>query len=654
MLKQFARILFSTLMIALVINCGGGDKKEVKTTSQTSTTAEVSSSSSDIVSAKDGGKGFEAISEGLGFITYTPKPEDLQFFGDPRAIKGGTLTSITSRFPATLRTIGQNSNYVENSTIEGLCYEGMITTHPTTLEFIPSLATHWKISDDKMTFWFRLNPKARFSDGTEVTSKDVVATYDLRMDETILFPSSQLVYGKFDRPVAESKYIVSVKCQQLSWRNLLYFGSMSILPEHILRDLDGTDYLEEYQYKMMPGTGVYIIHEKDIVNQESFTLTRRDNYWDRDNPVNAYTSNFDKIKFSVVKDNRTIEFEKFKKGEQDFYVVAASREWIEDCEVDSLDEGATSWPYSIKKGWVKKRKIFSEKPAGTSGYAFNMRKWPFDDKRIRYAFSYLYDREKMNKEMYYNEYSMMHSMYSGSVYENPNNEKVLYNPEKAVALLKEAGYSNRNSDGWLVNDETGQILQFEISIMTGSAYMVTPVQQMMKDYGIDMQIKFVDGNTNWKNLMERNYTVYMQNWSGLVFPNPETSLKSSLADEAFNNNISGFKNDRVDELLDEYDQSFDQARRVEIIREVDGIYSDIHPAAWGIVRNYQRMIYWDKFGYPEYMVSRYGGDYRSIYTYWWIDPDKEARLEKAMANDETLPQGDVDVKFWPKYLNLNQ
>ena len=48
--------------------------------------------------------------------------------------------------------------------------------HPTTLEYIPALATHWQISADKMTYRFRINPNARFSDGTPVTSDDVVAT----------------------------------------------------------------------------------------------------------------------------------------------------------------------------------------------------------------------------------------------------------------------------------------------------------------------------------------------------------------------------------------------------------------------------------------------------------------------------------------------
>ena len=81
------------------------------------------------------------------------------------------------------------------------------------------------------------------------------------------------------------------------------------------------------------------------------------------------------------------------------------------------------------------------------------------------------------------------------MYENKNNNPFKYNPEEAVRLLKEAGYSKRNSDGWLVHDETGKVLSFEIVIQKTSAYMVTPVQQMLKEWGMDMQIKFMDYNT---------------------------------------------------------------------------------------------------------------------------------------------------------------
>ena len=39
-----------------------------------------------------------------------------------------------------------------------------------------------------MTYRFRINPNARFSDGTPVTSDDVVATYDLMVDKTLQGP----------------------------------------------------------------------------------------------------------------------------------------------------------------------------------------------------------------------------------------------------------------------------------------------------------------------------------------------------------------------------------------------------------------------------------------------------------------------------------
>lgn len=625
--------------LIFMVSCGGGGAKH-KPLSLAINTAESVAPPDTVTPAEAGGYGFDKVAEDLGFTTYKIPSDELKFFGDSLAIKGGVLTTIVSRFPATMRTEGQNANYVENNTLAGLLYEGLVDLHPVTLEFIPRLASHWKISDDKMKFWFRIDPDARWSDGLPVTAQDVVTTWDLHMDETILSPSDQLVYGKFERPVAESKYIVSVVCKQLSWRNFLYFGaSMSILPHHILKDLTGSEYLKDYQYKIMPGTGAYTMLESDIKNQLSYAVTRRLDYWGKDKPENKFTGNFDKIKFVVVKDNPSLEFEKFKKGEQDFYTVNMARMWVEDTDFEA-----------VKKGWVQKRKIYSDKPAGTGGFAFNLRKWPFNDRRIRYAFTYLIPREKMNEEMYYNEYLMQNSLYSGSIYANPNNEDVKFNPEKAQKLLAEAGWSKRNQDGWLVNDE-GQVFRLEIGIPKSVEYMVTPYQQTLKDYGIDLQIKFVDGNTLWKQLMERDFTIYMQSWGGLVFPNPETSLKSELADETYTNNISGVKNAEIDRLCDKYDVTFSQQKRVEIVRAIDSIYADIHPAAWTTYRPYQRLLYWDKFGYPEYMFSRFTGDYRSIYNLWWIDPEREATLKEAMAQGKSLPQGELDVLYWKELIS---
>ena len=623
----------------LFFSCGS-DTKEVKSITSQSDTVEKDTQTK----PEEGGYGFEQIAEDMGYTTYEwNESVDETFFGDPKASKGGTLNYIHSLFPRTMRVLGQNSSQVLNSrTILALCYQGLLSQHPTTLEFIPALASHWKISDDKMTFEFRINPDARWWDGRQVTSEDVIATWDLRMDETILSPAEQITYGKFERPVAKSKYFVSVKSKTVNWRNFLYFSTMALHPHHILKDLDGTAFLEEYAFSVIPGTGPYILKDENIKNQESYTFERRDDFWAAKSPFNRYKYNFDKIKVSVVKDNDALQYEKFKKGEQDIFNVQRSRRWIEETDFEAT-----------KNGWVKKQRVFSEKPAGTSGYYFNMRQWPFDDKRVRYAFCYLYDREKMNKEMYYSEYGMMNSLYSGSIYENKNNNPFKHNPSEAVRLLKEAGYTTRNSDGWLVHSETNRVLSFEIVIQKTSAYMVTPVQQMLKEYGIDMQIKFMDYNTMIKNVNARNFNVCLLAYSGLVYPNPEGSLRSTLADQDDNNNVWGFKSPRVDELLDEYDICFDQKRRVDIIREIDGIFSDVHPIAFSIARNYSRMMWWDKFGYPEWMFSRYVGEYWDSLYYWWYDGSKDSNLKDAIETGKSLPLKPIDMKYWPTYLSEN-
>ena len=618
------------------MNCGKSEKKKPETISNVN----ISQGADPSVSAELGGNGFEEIASKLGYQTYVIKPDEEIYFGDPKAIKGGFLNFIHTLFPRTMRIHGQNSSQVLNRrTIDDLCYQPLLELHPVTLEFIPALASHWKISEDKMQFWFRIDPKSRWSDGRRVTAYDVIATWDLLMDETILFPTHQVEYGKFERPIAESIYIVKVKSKTLHWMNMLNFAYfLTLYPAHYLNELDGTAFIEEYLFKMLPGTGPYIIHEKDIINQESYTLTRRIDFWAKDNPFYRNMYNFDKIKISVVKDNDALEFEKLKKGEADFKEIQRSRRWIEECDFEGT-----------QKGWLKKQKIYSDRPPGTSGYSFNMRKWPFDDKKVRYGFSYLYNREQMNREMYYNEYGMMNSLYSGTVYENPNNPKFHHNPKKAVELLKEAGYTKRNNEGWLIHESTGKIFKFEIQTPKTYEYMITPVQQMMKEYGIEMQIKFVDYNTMIKNINERNFTMAMTAYAGDFFPNPESEFHSKLADKNDNNNITGFKNDRVDELIAEYNICFDQKKRIEILKEIDGIYNEVHPKSFSIVRSYIRMMWWDKFGYPEWMFERHRGDKWGLLKYWWIDPEKETILNAAMKNNQSFPILDVENKYWPNY-----
>ena len=621
------------ILVLFIFSCGSNEKNITKKSFDKINIVQKDTQTS----AEDGGYGFKDIYKDLGYETYVLPEEDYKYFGSSKAEKGGHLKHIRGRFPATMRVLGQHYNYAENiDIIIPLCYQTLLSTHPVTLDYMPGLATHWKVSKDKMQMWFRINPDARFSDGEEVTAEDVVASWDIRMDETILMPSTQLVYGKLEKPEILGKYVITVKAKTLNWRNLLYFSGMSILPEHYLKDLDGTAYLEEYNMKMLPGSGPYIIKDEDIINQESFALTRLDNWWAKDEKTSKNLYNFDRITISVVKDNEALMYEKFKKGESDFYQVTKPSRWIDETNFEA-----------VQNGWIQKRRVHSCAPAGTWGYAFNMRKWPFDDKKVRYAFSYLYDREKLNKEILYNEYTIINSLYSGSVYENPNNEKFSFNPKKAIKLLKEAGYKNRNSNGILIHEESGRPLSFSIDIRKPSEYRVTPMQQILKQYGIDMQIKFIDATTRWKNLMDRNFTIDFQAWGGLVFPNPETSIKSTLADKKNNNNISGFKNNRVDELLDLYDVEFDQSRRIEIIREIDGIYSDIHPAAWGMSRLVpERLLYWNKFGHPHYMLTKYSGSYSDILIHWWFDDYNSASLSKAIEANSSLPVGDIENTFW--------
>ncbi|OFW03676.1 MAG: hypothetical protein A3I61_01875 [Acidobacteria bacterium RIFCSPLOWO2_02_FULL_68_18] len=581
------------------------------------------------VPAEQGGRGFT----GQGWETN----RDYDLVGDPRAVKGGTFREFILDFPGTLRVLGgPESNTALNFMIRPMVYETLLTLHPTTLQWMPMLATHWQISDDRLTYRFRIDPNARWSDGQPVIADDVVASWMLVMDKGLQDPSSALVFGKFEKPVAESTYIVRVKSTQLNWRNFLYFaGSLYIVPAHVLKQVDGARYLKEYNFKLLPGTGPYVVNEADIAKGQSVTIRRRNDYWAAGHRRNVGLNNFDEIREVVVRD-QNLAFEMFKRGDLDHYFVNVSRQWIEEMNFDR-----------VQRGLVQKRKVYNDAPSGTQGLAFNTRRQPWDDIRVRQALAHLLNRDVLIQKLFFDEYVPQNS-YHGGVYEDPSNPKMPYDPKRALELLAQAGWTDRDAQGRLMKN--GRPLTVEVLYATKTSEpFLTIYQEELRRVGIGMNLRLVTGETLFQLVMQRRFDVASMGWGGLVFPNPETMWHSSLAGVNDNNNITGFKDARVDELLAAYDREFDQAKRVAIIREIDGILANAHHYVLEWDAPFHRIAFWNKFGHPAGYLTRFG-DYHDIPSLWWIDPQKQQQLTAAMRDESIrLAVGETEVHYWQEY-----
>ena len=335
------------------------------------------------------------------------------------------------------------------------------------------LATHWQISPDKLTYRFRIDPNARFSDGTPVTAEDVVASWMFHTDKSLQDLFFYTEFTKLERPVAESKYIVRIKAKELKWSNFLMAATgLRVFPAHALKTLDGATLPSRLQLQAScRAVAPTRVSESDIRKGTSVSIRRRNDHWAEKYRVNIGQYNFDEIRYTVVRD-QNLAFEQFKRGDIDYYTVNISQQWVQELNYDDFQRGV-----------LVKRKVFNNYPANTQFLAFNTRRQPWDDVRVRKAFALLLNREQLIKTLFFNEYLPLNSYFPGTVYENPTNPKNLYNPQEALKLLADAGWTTRDQQGRLVRN--GQPLQIELLYSDkGSERWLTVYQEDLRKVGI--------------------------------------------------------------------------------------------------------------------------------------------------------------------------
>ena len=70
-----------------------------------------------------------------------------------------------------------------------------------------------------------------------------------------------------------------------------------------------------------------------------------------------------------------------------------------------------------------------------------------------------------------------------------------------------------------------------------------------------------------------------------------------MADQLNTNNISGFKDKRIDEICKEYDVTFDVKKRTALLQELDGILTSQYHYVMEWYPPSERFAYWNKFGH---------------------------------------------------------
>lgn len=606
--RSLVPIALATLTL-VVTSCGGGEAPPSQTAATPALATAPTTPAAPAVDVPDG---------------------DFSLLGDPHALKGGTYVYWTNSFPTHLNYYGPERDYTLATTYAPAMFNPLISIHPNTLELTPEIASSWEVSGDQKTIVFHLDPDAKWSDGMPITTKDVVATLELIRHPKVAEVAVKVeLDDKFpDPPEVIDDHTIKFVGAKSSWRNPLFFADLPIYPAH---KVNPETYLDDWRFEVPVVSGQYKLGKYET--GKFITFERRNDFWGEGKRQYVGTCNFDTLYYKIINED-TIAFEAMKKGDIDFYLVTKAQRWAEECDFDK-----------IQKGWIQKTRMFHQMPEVPSQMAMNLEHPLFSDVRVRKALFWLFNREYLHDQLFYHQYTNKNSYFGNSIYENPTNEKVNFDPRKGLGLLAEAGWTKKDSDGILMKD--GKRLEFDFVYIHPDAERVyTPIQETFRKYGVKMNLKLISPSAWIKVSQEKQFEMIYANWGPTAFPVLRDMWHSEQADKADTSNICHFKNPEVDKLIEQYDLEPDLAKRAEIVKQVDAIVYDACPYLLDWFSDNFRLLWWDKFGTPEWLSYATMDPREIAWKVWWYDPAKAGRLEKAMKEGSSVPQLAGDNTYW--------
>lgn len=570
---------------------------------------------------------------GLG---YTPKyPATFTHFDyvNPNAPKGGEII------------LNGNGNFdsfnyfalkgVKAEGLSELIFESlMVQSADEPYSLYAHIAEDVQLAKDKKSIRFRLDPRARFSDGSKVTAADVKFTFETIKEKG--HPFYKFYWSDITQAQVISQRVIKFTFKRSYPELPLIASQIPVFSKKWIGDKE----FGKVSRELPIATGPYTIEKYRL--GKDITYKRNPDYWAKDKNTAKGMFNFDRVVYKYYKDE-TVRLEALKAGEFHFLHENYSKLWAREHSGAKYDSGE-----------IKKVQFQHKNNEGIQGFYFNTRKKIFKDIRVRKAISLAYNFDWANRNLFYNQYVRCDSYFSNSPiatrelpeglelsiltkYKKEYPEHVpddvfnkVWQPSRitdqkslrehlrqAKKLLDEAGWKVK--DGVLQNKE-GEKLEFEVLLNSkGFERIVGAFAHNLKQkLGIQINYRTVDVSLWLRRVRKYDFDMIVSGLSQSQLPGKELMnyWHSSVINEEGARNYAGVKNPVIDKLIEKIVTTESREQRVAMARAIDRIllYGEYLIPNWYIA--YHRVAYWDRFSLPEQTPLFYEPTPWALQTWW--------------------------------------
>ena len=593
----------------------------------------------------------------LVFRTEADLPQGLEWqhgdkepeLGDPAARKGGSLRLCLIRsFPNTLRVFGPNSNNSTRRYIYDDIDLPLVRIHPGTGALIPGTADRWALSADGRTVYFHLDPKARFSNGDPLTTRDYVSSLFIRTSPYAAEPFYGDFYlAGFARITIYGDHLLGITLPTPRPYAAFYAAALPAACTRFFAEF-GPDYPTRYLWRALPTTGGYTIDPEGLIMGRQLTLSRTKNWWAAKRKFTRYSCNVEQIIYSFIAEESKVR-ELFRIGELDAVSVRDADFWYEGLEIPP-----------VHKGYIQRVNFSNLWPRNCFGFHLNCSHPMFHDINMRLGFHHALNIQAVINTLFRGDYRQSNSYFSGfGPFTNPHLRARPFDPEKAREFFAAAGFSEEGPDG-ILQRRDGARLQVVVSSRIDSTYAaaINILREDAAHCGLDLRFEQMDDTVFYLKVKGKQYAACIFSW-GFAPPVPDAS-QFFLSQYAYNadgsprpgtSNITATASPELDRSILAARAATTEQDAIAAQHEVQQRIADT--ASWvpGWSSWFWRFAQWRWVRWPHTEHTRFCPPrfYDPLDSHlYWIDPRIKDATLRARSEGRSFPEVEINIPLPPE------